>query len=214
MLPSGTPIAGDAVRAQRFTGSVDLPPTRLTVAMLLPRATDPVPTERLLLTPIGLGDVDDLWRLYSDPLVARWTGPWSYDGVEAWARDMASRWLTDGVGKWLARDRSDGALVGRGGLSRMDLAGEAVLEVGWVVRDALAGRGFGTEIGRAALDWASTFFPALPVIAFTEVHNRASRAVMHHLDLRFEGIIHREGLVEGRDGLHPDAAFALYRRVP
>ena len=31
-------------------------------------------------------------------------------------------------------------------------------------------------------------------------------AVAHHA-----GIIHREGLVEGRPGLHPDAPFALHR---
>ena len=69
----------------------------------------------------------------------------------------------------MAYDRSDGALVGRGGLSRTVLSGETVLEVGWVVRDELTGRGYASEIGQAALDWAATFFPQLPVVAFTEV---------------------------------------------
>ena len=68
-----------------------------------------------------------------------------------------------------------------------------------------------TEIGRAALQWALTFVPQLPVVAFTEVHNLASRAVMRHLLMRDAGVIHREGLVEGRPGLHADAPFALYR---
>ena len=175
------------------------------------RATDPVLTHRLVLTPIGLEDVDELWSLYDDPRVAHWTGPWTSDGVEAWARDMAARWDRDRVGKWLAHGRADGALVGRGGLSRTVLGGETVLEVGWVVRDALTGRGYATEIGRAALEWAATFFPGLPVVAFTEVHNRASLAVMRRLGLRESGVIHREGLVAGRAGLHPQAPFALYR---
>ena len=39
----------------------------------------------------------------------------------------------DGVGKWMARDRSDGSLVGRGGFTRVDLDGETVLELGWAV---------------------------------------------------------------------------------
>jgi RimJ/RimL family protein N-acetyltransferase len=52
----------------------------------------------------------------------------------------------------------------------------------------------------------------LPVVAFTEVHNGASRAVMERLGMRPAGIIRREGLVEGQAGLHPDAPFALYRR--
>jgi RimJ/RimL family protein N-acetyltransferase len=80
-----------------------------------------------------------------------------------------------------------------------------------VVRDARTGCGYATEIGRAALDWAADHHSGLPVVAFTEVHNRASRAVMERLGMRFDRIIRREGLVEDRDGLHPDAPFALYR---
>ena len=38
-------------------------------------ATDPVLTPRLVLTPVGPDDVDDLVLLYSDPVVAYWTGP-------------------------------------------------------------------------------------------------------------------------------------------
>ena len=72
--------------------------------------------------------------------------------------------------------------------------------------------GYATEIGRAALAWAVVHQPDTPVVAFTEVHNRASRAVMERLGMRPAGIIRREGLVEGRTGIHPDAPFALYRR--
>jgi RimJ/RimL family protein N-acetyltransferase len=65
--------------------------------------------------------------------------------------------------------------------------------------------------GRAALAWAAEHQRDLPVVAFTEVHNRASRAVMERLGMRFAGIIRREGLIEGRTAVHPDASFALYR---
>jgi len=173
--------------------------------------TDPVQTARLVLTPVGAEDVDDLILLYGDPIVAFWTGPWSRATIEAWTTDMAEHWAADGVGKWLAHDRSDRSLVGRGGFTRVDLDGEAVIELGWAVRDALTGRGYATEIGRAALGWAAAFFPHLPVVSFTEVHNLASQAVMRRLDMRDAGVIHREGLVAGRLGLHPDASFALYR---
>ena len=140
--------------------------------------TDPVLTPRLVLTPVGPDDVNDLLLLSSDPVVAYWTGPWTRAAVEAWAADMAARWTADGVGKWMARDRSDGSLVGRGGFTRFDLDGETVLELGWAVRDARTGRGYAAELGRAALAWAVEHQPDLPVAAFTEVHNRASRAVM------------------------------------
>ena len=174
--------------------------------------TAPILTPRLVLTPVGPDDVDDLLLLCSDPIVAYWTGPWTRAAVEAWAADMAARWTADGVGKWMARDRSDGSLVGRGGFTRFDLDGETVLELGWAVRDARTGRGYATELGRAALAWAVEHQPDLPVVSFTEVHNGASRAVMERLGMRPAGIIRREGLVEGRTGVHPNAPFALYRR--
>jgi RimJ/RimL family protein N-acetyltransferase len=192
-----------------------VPPTLLTESMQAtpgPRAaTEPVLTARLVLTPVGPADVDDLVLLYGDPDVAFWTGPWTGVAVEAWAAGMAARWVRDGVGKWVARDRSDGSLVGRGGFTRIDLDGETVLELGWAVRDARTGRGYATEVGRAALAWAAQHQPGVPIVSFTEVHNRASRAVMERLGLRPVGTLRREGLVEGRIGLHPDAPFALYR---
>lgn len=174
--------------------------------------TDPVLTDRLLLTPIGVQHADELETLHREPLVDHWTGPWTPALVRTWVNGMAERWAVDGVGKWIAHDRSTGVLVGRGGLSRTVIGDEAVLEVGWAVRDASTGRGYATEIGRAALAWAATFFPEVPVVAFTEVHNAASVAVMRRLGLRRSGVIHREGLVAGRPGLHARAPFVLYRQ--
>ncbi len=174
-------------------------------------STDPVLTARLLLTPVGPDDCEDLLLLCGDPEVALWTGPWTPGAVKAWAADMASRWTTDRVGKWMARDRSDRSLIGRGGFTRFDLDGEEVLELGWALRDARTGRGYATELGRAALAWAATHQPDLPIVAFTEVHNRRSRAVMERLELRQVGLIRRAGLLAGRTGVQPEVPFVLYR---
>lgn len=200
-------------------------------------------TERLRLEPVSgpgpvlRGHVADLQLVHADPWVAEWyAGAWSTRQAEQWANAMQSGWTTYGVGKWMAYDRATGELVGRGGLSRLaddspvteriaDLVDPSDdwpadrLELGWALRSEFRGRGFATEIGRAGLEFAFDTLGARSVIAFTERHNFASRAVMERLGLEFAGEFPAEGLVQLMAGgpaeaatseLRPDAPFALY----
>jgi RimJ/RimL family protein N-acetyltransferase len=170
-----------------------------------------VTTERLQLTPVTTADADDLVLLHSDPNVAYWyAGAWSTAHAHEWCVAMVERWRREGIGKWMARLRCDGTLVGRGGLSRFDLEGEQTLELGWTLRDTARGHGYATELGRAALGIAFEGLQASRVVAFTEVHNHASQAVMRRLGMRPRRCIRRRGLVAGADGVHEDAPFALY----
>lgn len=182
-------------------------------------------TRRLRLIPVGPGHADDLVAIHRDPWVAEWyAGEWSTATAESFAEGCARGWAVDGVGKWIAYERRTGALVGRGGLSRLvaagvsaqmaDLAGEdwaeQRLELGWAVREEFRGQGFATEIGRAGLGFAFDVLGARSVISFTERHNGASRKVMERLGMRLAGEIKARGLVEGKSGEHDGAAFALY----
>lgn len=170
-----------------------------------------VETARLVLTPIGAEHAAEIFCLHSDPVVAHWADPMTPDQAAAYAMDWARRWRRDGVGKWIAHRRVDGTLVGRGGLSLSEVDGTRQLELGWALLGSARGQGYATEIGRAGLEQGFEVLGHDHVISYTEVHNRASRAVMERLGLSFDKIIHATGLVEGRDGVHDDAPFALYR---
>lgn len=170
-----------------------------------------VTTERLLLTPVTPTEAADLVLLHADPNVAHWyDGVWSPEQARQWAAAMSQRWRQEGVGKWMARLRVDGTLVGRGGLTRTVLDGAQTLELNWALRDAARGHGYATEMGGAALTVAFASLQADRVVAFTEVHNHASQAVMRRLGMRAVGVIHRPGLVQGAEGVHEHAPFALY----
>jgi RimJ/RimL family protein N-acetyltransferase len=186
-------------------------------------------TDRLRLEPVGVEHTDDLVRLYDDPEVALWYGGrWSVDEARRNATRMSRAWEVDGVSKWMAYHRTDGALVGRGGLSQMAAAAEATsrveaalgargrawtrhrLELGWALHASARGRGNATEMGRAGLALAFDTFGADEVIAFTERHNTRSRAVMERLGMDYVGEFPGEGRVEGMNGVHKEAPLALY----
>jgi RimJ/RimL family protein N-acetyltransferase len=182
-------------------------------------------TERLHLVPVSLEHVADLVAIHRDPWIARWyAGEWSTAAAETFAQACAHAWTVDGVAKWIAYERRTGALVGRGGLSRMPpdvtssqiaaLVGpawtEQRLELGWAVREAFRGKGHATEIGRAGLSLAFEVLEARSVISFTERHNLASRNVMERLGMQLAGEISARGLIEGMSGEHDNAPFALY----
>ncbi|WP_202874257.1 GNAT family N-acetyltransferase [Kribbella albertanoniae] len=193
-------------------------------------------TERLRLEPISGpgavlgGHVADLVRLFGDPWVARWYGEeWSPEVAAERAAAMHRAWERDSVCKWIAYERSGGELAGRGGLSRMtagtptavaieELVGAewAVdrLELGWALVESARGRGLATEIGRAGLEFAFETLGAQAVIAFTERHNHASRAVMDRLGMTYAGEITAEGWIEGSSLVQPDAPFAVHVRGP
>ena len=85
------------------------------------------------------------------------------------------------------------------------------MEIGWALRQEVWGRGYATEIGRAGLDHAFSVLGLEEVVAFTEVHNVRSRAVMERLGMRYVRQILRPGLIAGSSEMHKDAPFALYR---
>jgi RimJ/RimL family protein N-acetyltransferase len=152
---------------------------------LVARAVRTRLTPRLRLSPLGPWHAGDLWELHYDEAVAAWhAGRYTATQAAAKAAYAARRWEADGTFKWMAYDRAGGALVGRGGVSRERVGGADRYEVGWTVRGDLWGLGYATEIGAAGLTFAFGDLGADEVVAFTETHNRRSRAVMERLGMR------------------------------
>jgi [ribosomal protein S5]-alanine N-acetyltransferase len=159
-------------------------------------------TARLRLEPVSVRHAEDLYRLFQDPAVAEWYGVWTLDMAQREAASIAHAWQTDGVHKWMAYLRSSGSLVGRGGLSRVEMAGQERLEIGWVLLRPFWGQGYATEIGRAGLAFAFEELGADEVISYTEARNVRSRTVMERLGFR-----HSQDYLSEEDG----ALCVLYR---
>lgn len=143
-----------------------------------------VETERLVLRPITLDDVDLLVDLDSDPEVMRHlTGrPSAREDVEAVVRDHLGY-------RWIATHTVSGAFVGWFGLVP---TGDASHEVGYRLRREWWGRGLAREGTKRLVDAAFAVLGARTVTGQTMAVNTRSRAVMERCGMRHTRTFHLE----------------------
>jgi len=110
-----------------------------------------IETDRLLLRPLTVADLDEVDALNAMPEVVQTMG--SVERPEALVRLEANEqaWRDRGYGLMAVTERATGRFLGRSGLKYWPQFEET--EVGWVLRRESWGRGFATEAGRACIDW-------------------------------------------------------------
>lgn len=139
-----------------------------------------IETERLLLRPVAVEDLDEVVRLHEDPEVARFMGSPDREWLVEWVEGSDREWAELGYGRMVVLDRDGGEFLGRTGLKRWPQFEET--EVGWALRPEARGRGLATEAARAVLEWSERF--QLPyVTAMIRPDNAPSLAVAERLGL-------------------------------
>ena len=159
-------------------------------------------TERLCLRGLRSDDLDAYARMYADPEVMRFLENGRPLDRAAAFRSMAlhlGHWQLRGYGQWALEDRGTGEFVGRAGLWRPE--GWPGLEVGWVLERRAWGRGFATEAGRAAIDYAFRRLGAEKVISLIQPANRGSIRVAQRLGESYEGAVEVAGVTVSKFGL-------------
>lgn len=128
-------------------------------------------TERLDLVPITLADAERLAVLHADARVMNLLkhGVLSRAQSDALVADYEAEWPALGFGSWTASERESGRLVGLGGL-RIHDGGYGVALRGAFTPEA-QGKGYGPELGRAALAFAFDVVGLDRVVAITRPEN-------------------------------------------
>jgi len=120
-----------------------------------PEAT--IGTRRLLLTPLGQGDADELSEVLADPELHRFIG-----GRPATAQELRDRYRALEAGSpragevwrnWVVRRRADARPVGTVQATIGGRAGGWTAEIAWVVGVAWQGRGYASEAAQALVAW-------------------------------------------------------------
>ena len=143
-------------------------------------------TERLLLRPISLSDVDDVLEYGSDPEWARFFDN-PYDRREA--EEMVARGVLTSWDKqpWFALEL-DGKVVG---MVWLNVDSRLGAELAYEVARPLWGDGLGPEAARAVVDWGFRELGLSNVTAYADARNRRSWRVMEKLGMKREGRMRR-----------------------
>ena len=143
-------------------------------------------TDRLVLRQWTVDDVPEYGRIMQDPETSRFFGG-PLSPVQVWrqvALFVGHRALR-GWSQSAVVERATGQLVGRGGLWRPE--GWPGLEVGWVLDRSRWGRGYASELGRAARDFAAEALHAPHLLSLIDPANAASIHVAEAIGSSWEG---------------------------
>ena len=146
-------------------------------------------TKRLTLRRLEMGDLDALYRLYSDPQI-RAHFP---EGTLTFAETREElEWFLHGhpnrpeLGLWATIERSTGAFLGRCGLLPWIIDGRPEVELAYLIDRARWGEGLATEAARGIIQHSRDELGLKRLICLIMPGNAASAAVAIKVGMAFE----------------------------
>ena len=140
-----------------------------------------IETERLVLTPMTIDDLDAYLELHSDPDVIRFLGDMDRALAMARLQKDAVLWEERGYGLFSLTHRDGGRFLGRVGLRYWPQFDET--EVGWTLRPEEWGHGYATEAAVAVADWGFRTLPVPYLTSNIQPQNARSIAVAKRLGM-------------------------------
>ena len=147
-----------------------------------------VTTPRLQLRPFRDEDIEPLWEIQGNPEAMRftWTAPSREESARRLRMHEALR-AENGFAPWVAVLREDDRVVGWGGLGIDPFAPGWGPEVSYFFHPAHWGRGFATEVVRAAVTHGFETLSLPAIGAFARPDNLASIRVLEKCGFRLLG---------------------------
>ena len=151
-----------------------------------------IETERLILREFRESDLDGMFELDSDPEVHRYLGNKPVKTKEESQRIIASalkQYKERGIGRWAVIEKSSGEFVGWSGLklnTEYNMNGfTKYYDVGYRLIKRYWGKGFATESGKAAVNYAFNVLKLPELYATTEIGNQASHNALLKIGLHY-----------------------------
>jgi RimJ/RimL family protein N-acetyltransferase len=144
-----------------------------------------IETSRLRLRQFTPNDLDDLYRLYSNPDLTRFIGKGARTKKETQtALSAIIKHYEHGFGMWAVIHKADDKLIGRCGLCFLDNTPE--VELGYLLDKFYWCRGLATEASHASLKYGFELVKLEKIVAIARPENIASRRVMAKVGMKYE----------------------------
>ncbi len=150
-----------------------------------------IETERLILRPFALDDVDALFAMSSHPEVIRYAGNTPLASVDA-ARDVLTKVIfkdyeVRGYGRFACELKASGQVIGFSGLKFIADLGDT--ELGYRFMPHYWGMGLASESALASIDFAKKTLGLQRLIGLVHPDNHASAKVLQKMGFACEGKI-------------------------
>ncbi|MGF7153496.1 GNAT family N-acetyltransferase [Novosphingobium gossypii] len=160
-------------------------------------------TERLVLRPHTIGDLDHVLQLANDPAVHAFIRGLPTSREEAWHRLLryAGHWSLLGYGMLAVFERSSGDFIGEVGLADFQRGlgpdFDGTPEAAWLFTGGSHGRGYAAEAMTVLLDWFEREYGPQRTVCIIDVANTASIKLADRLGFRpYGATVYREAAVD------------------
>lgn len=171
-----------------------------------------IQTSRLILRQWSDADLEPLAKLNADPRVMEYfPSILTREESNALLRSAYTHIEKYGWGKWAVVLLETGEFIGRIGLEEIDFQASFApnIELGYRLAFEHWGKGYASEVAKAALEYGFTHLNLQEIVAFTPVQNMRSQLVMKRIDMHNDPShnFDHPRLAEG----HPLKKHVLYR---
>lgn len=151
-----------------------------------------IETERLILRELRLTDLEGMFELDSDPEVHRFLGNKpikTKEESQIIIEKVLGQYEEYGIGRWAVIEKNTGVFMGWSGIkfnTDYNMNGfEQYYDVGYRLIKRFWGKGYATESGKAAVDYAFNILNLPELFATTEIGNQASHNALLKIGLKY-----------------------------
>lgn len=149
-----------------------------------------IETERLVLRELQLTDLDGMFELDSNVEVHKYLGNKPISTIaesQSILENVLSQYEERGIGRWAAIEKSSGNFIGWSGIrlnTEYNMNGfTKYYDVGYRLMPKYWGKGYATESGKAAVDYAFNEMRLSRIYATTAMGNQASHNALLKIGL-------------------------------